>query len=229
MSHYLVLILLGLSVARMSDKNPVEIRAVVTPASGPPVTVTAQIYVLAERWTFQHFQALRYKCYEDETANPKNSLAVDMGVRTGMQQQFHFEVGSIDWHTGEATATLDGGPEIYYSKTCQGVACDPTYMKANLLWGNDDQTTIKDVAASFTGTLMKVGYKIDYMNYLGWTFTHIPTGKTIPGLQRKPGSHNVQVEFKCPLQRQFRSLYKMPPDQQVMLHAAGGVQLRADN
>ncbi|MEZ0541100.1 hypothetical protein [Fibrella arboris] len=214
--------------SRMPDKNPVEIKAVVTPATGPPITVTAQVYVLAENWTFQFFQALRYKCYEGGTSNPRNGLAVDMGMATGMQQPFYFEAGNINFFTGEATATLDGDPTIYQTKKYAGGICDPTYLVANLLWGDDDQSKIKHVKARFTGTRMKVDYQIDYMNYLGWTFTEKTTGKTIPGLPRRPGSHDVKAGFECPLQGQYRSLYKMPPEQQVMLHVVGGIQLHAD-
>lgn len=214
--------------AKMPAKNPVEIKAVVTSATGPPITVTTQIYVLAERWTFQFFHALRYKCYEGGTGNPRNGLAVDMGMATGMQQQFYFEAGNINFFTGEATATLDGDPDIYYTKQYAGGICDPTYLTANLLWGKDDQSKIKDVKARFTGSQMKVDYKIDYMNYLGWTFTDKATGKTIPGPPRRPGSHDAQAGFQCPLQEQYRSLYKMPPEQQVMLHVVGGIQLHAD-
>ncbi|WP_375444499.1 hypothetical protein [uncultured Fibrella sp.] len=214
--------------SRMPAKNPVEIKAIVTPATGPPITVTAQIYVLAEDWTFEFFQALRYKCYEGGTSNPRNGLAVDMGMATGMRQQFYFEAGTINFFTGEATATLNGDPEIYHTKKYAGGVCDPTYLTANLLWGDDDQSKIKNVKARFTGTQMKVDYQIDYMNYLGWTFTEKTTGKTIPGPPRRPGSHNVQAGFQCPLQTKFRSLYKTPVDQQIMLHVVGGIQLHTD-
>lgn len=212
---------------QMPDKNPVEIKAIVTPATGPPITVITHVYVLAERWTFQFFQALRYKCYEGGASNPRNNLAVDMGVATGDEQKFHFTPGSINYFTGEATATLDGNPEIFFCKPYEGGACNPNDFTANLNWGDDDQSKIKDVQVTFTGQMMKVDYKIDYMNYLGWSIIHNASGKTLQVIPRRPGKQNEPASFTVPLQKKYLNTYRMPPDMQVMLHVASGIQLLA--
>ena len=213
--------------SKMPDKNPVEIKVVITPAGGPPITATNTIMIVAEKWSFQHFQALRYKCYEGGNTNPKNSMAIDMGMATGNEQRFHFKPQSTYNTAGELEAELDGDPDIYYAKTYDGGTCDPTYAHAELLWGDDDQTHIKNVKVRFDGTTMKVDYVIDYMNYLGWAIIDNASGKTLLHVPRRPGSHDVKAGFEFPLKRQFRSLYTQPKDQQVMLHSAGGVQVRA--
>lgn len=214
--------------SKMPDKNPVELKAIVTPLDGgAPITLSWTIMILAERWSFQHFQALRYKCYEGGTANPKNGVAVDMGVGTGNEQRFHFQAKTLNPQTGQTTAILDGEPFVYYSKTYDGGICDPSYAHADLMWGDDDQTKTKNVKVTFDGKDLKVDYEIDYMNYLGWAIIDNSQGKLLFKKDRMPGTHGAKASFSFPLKRKFRSLYTQPKDQQVMLHTAAGVQVEA--
>ncbi len=215
--------------ARMPDKNPVEIKAIVTPASGAPITVTFTIIVLAEHWTFTHFHGLHYRCYDGGNSNPKNMPVADMGMATQVNQAFHFTAKTLNFLTGETTAVLDGDPTIVYSKQYQGGSCNPAVCTAKLLWGNDDQTLIKNVNVRFTGERMTIDYQIDYMNWLGWTIVETANGYVINHRDRKPGKHDAPAHVDSPLQRSFISQFTNPADQQIMLHSAGGVQLKAND
>ena len=215
--------------AKMPDKNPVEIKAVVTPASGAPVTVTFTIIILAEKWTFTHFHGIHYRCYESGDANPKNIFVADMGMATQMNQDFHFTAKTLNFLTGETTAVPDGDPTIAYTRQYNGGACSPAGYTAQLLWGDDDQTRIKNVKVRFTGDRLVVDYQIDYMNWLGWNMVQNATGQVINHKDRKPGKHDAPARVESPLQRVFVSQFTSPADQQIMLHSGGGVQIKAQD
>lgn len=214
---------------KMPDQNPVEVKAIISPAGGAPITVTVMVIVLAENWTFKHFFGLHYRCFDGGSSNPKNVFFPDMGMVTEMHQTFHFTANTLNFLTGEATAIMDGEPVITYSKTYQGGACSPTDYTAKLLWGNDDQTLIKNVKVRFTGSRMVVDYQTDYMNWLGWTIVQNATGAVIFQQDRKPGKHDAPAHVESPLQRTFVSKGNTPTEQQISLHSAGGVALIATN
>ena len=122
---------------------------------------------------------------------------------------------------------MEGDPQITDSRIYQNGSCYPSQNYAKLLWGDDDQTLIKDVKVKFSDGKMKVDYKIDYMNYLGWNIIQKATGNTLTVIARKPGKHDAQANLVAPLQKKFMSKFASPVDQQIMLHSGGGVVLEA--
>lgn len=210
--------------SQMPDKNPVEIKAVITPKGQAPITVTFQFYVLAEHWKFYYVQGLKCICPENSPINPMANL----GAACIMEQDFHFTAQTVNAITGEAQATLDGDPEVNKFKISPARPCDPEHFEIAANWGKDVFTKIKDVKARFTGQQMQVDFKIDYMDYLAWKARPLADNKWVVVVPMQKGSKDASGKMVAPLQKEFKKQY-LDKTSKLLLHVTSGYELQAVN
>jgi hypothetical protein len=210
---------------KMPSKNPVELKVVYTTRTGKVLTLTKNIYVVAQNWKFYHVHGLKSICPEDA---PINSMAT-LGAVSISLQNFHFSADSFNPKTGEANGTLDGEPTIFKFRLFQTRGCDPEHFEVAANWGKDIFTKIKDVKPKFSSGQMHVDFKIDYMDYLAWKARALAPGadwvQVVPPMK---GTKDASGQLVAPLQKEYKKQY-LDKTSKLLLHVTSGYSLQAAN